>query len=114
MNDRHLRAGEQRLQDYLAQLADVLGHADRKERLIGYCTGLLLPGERKSVEPMAARLDPAQVPSLHQALHHFVATSPWHDDAVRAAVREQVLPALEVHVVLDNASIHKAPPIKAW
>ena len=70
MNDRHLVAGEQRLQDYLSQLADVLGHADRKGRLVGYCTGLLLPGERKSVEPMAARFDPAQVPSLHQAPHH--------------------------------------------
>src|SRR3954447_18381955 len=103
MNDRDLMAGEQRLQDYLAQLADVLGHADRKERLVGYCTGLLLPGERKSVEPMAARLDPAQVPSLHQALHHFVATSPWHDDAVLAAVRGQVLPALTRH-----------GPITAW
>src|SRR4051812_16934207 len=103
MNDRHPRAGEQRLQDYLAQLADVLGHADRKERLVGYCTGLLLPGERKSVKPMAARLDPAQVPSLHQALHHFVATSPWHDAAVLAAVREQVLPALTRH-----------GPITAW
>ena len=68
-----------------------------------YCTGLLLPGERKSVEPMAARLDPAQVPSLHQALHHFVATSPWHDDAVLAAVRERVLPALTRH-----------GPITAW
>src|SRR3954469_14908351 len=103
MNDRDLMAGEQRLQDYLSQLADVLGHADRKERLVGYCTGLLLPGERKSIEPMAARLDPAQVPSLHQALHHFVATSPWHDDAVLAAVREQVLPALTRH-----------GPITAW
>ena len=103
MNDRHLVAGEQRLQNYLSQLADVLGHADRKGRLVGYCTGLLLPGERKSVEPMAARLDPAQVPSLHQALHHFVATSPWHDDAVLAAVRERVLPALTRH-----------GPITAW
>src|SRR3954465_12126832 len=103
MNDRDLMAGEQRLQDYLSQLADVLGHADRKERLVGYCTGLLLPGERKSVEPMAARPDPAQVPSLHQALHHFVAPSPWHDAAVLAAVREQVLPALTRH-----------GPITAW
>ena len=71
----------------------MLGHADRQQRLVGYCTGLLRPGERKSVEPMAARLDPAQVPSLHQALHHFVATAAWSDAAVLAAVREQVLPA---------------------
>jgi SRSO17 transposase len=35
-----------------------------------YCTGLLLPGERKSIEPMAARLEPAHVQAKHQSLHH--------------------------------------------
>ena len=98
-----ITASEQRLQEYLSRLTAVLGHADRKARLVGYCTGLLLPGERKSVEPMAARLDPAQVPSLHQSLHHFVATAAWSDAAVLAAVREQVLPALTRH-----------GPITAW
>jgi SRSO17 transposase len=98
-----ITASEQRLQEYLSRLTAVLGHADRKARLVGYCTGLLLPGERKSVEPMAARLDPAQVPSLHQALHHFVATAAWRDDTVLAAVREQVLPVLTRH-----------GPITAW
>ena len=98
-----ITASEQRLQEYLSRLTAVLGHADRKARLVGYCTGLLLPGERKSVEPMAARLEPAQVPSLHQALHHFVATAGWRDEAVLAAVREQVLPALTRH-----------DPITAW
>src|SRR6187397_2697964 len=97
MNEPLPETGERRLQAYLARLADVLGHADRRERVVGYCTGLLLPGERKSVEPMAARLDPARVSSLHQALHHFVATAPWSDAAVLAAVREQVLPALTRH-----------------
>jgi SRSO17 transposase len=96
-------ASEHRLQEYHAHLTAVLGHADRKQRLVGYCTGLLLPGERKSVEPMAARLDPAKVPSLHQALHHFVATAAWSDAAVLTAVREQVLPALMRH-----------GPITAW
>ena len=91
------KTGEQSLRGYLSRLAEVVGHADRKERLVGYCTGLLLPGERKSVEPMAARLDPARVSGLHQALHHFVATAPWSDAAVLAAVREQVLPALTRH-----------------
>src|SRR5947209_13424426 len=97
MNKPLPETGERRLQVYLSRLAEVVGHADRKERLVGYCTGLLLPGERKSVEPMAARLDPARVSSLHQALHHFVATAPWRDAAVLAAVREQVLPALTRH-----------------
>ena len=97
MSASNQTAAEQRLQEYLSRLAAVLGHADRRERIFGYCTGLLLPGERKSVEPMAARLDPAHVPSLHQALHHFVATAAWSDAAVLTAVREQVLPALERH-----------------
>jgi SRSO17 transposase len=107
-----ITTSEQRLQEYLARLTAVLGHADRKARLVGYCTGLLLPGERKSVEPMAARLDPAQVPSLHQALHHFVATAAWSDEAVLAAVREQVLPALTRHGpvtawIIDDTSFPK-------
>src|SRR4051795_5588239 len=97
MNEPLPEIGERRLQAYLARLAEVLGHAERRERVVGYCTGLLLPGERKSVEPMAARLDPARVSSLHQALHHFVAAAPWSDAAVLAAVREQVLPALTRH-----------------
>ena len=97
MSASNQTAAEQRLQEYLSRLAAVLGHADRRERIFGYCTGLLLPGERKSVEPMAARLDPAHVPSLHQALHHFVATAAWSDAAVLTAVREQVLPALKRH-----------------
>jgi SRSO17 transposase len=94
MTDTIPLSSEQRFQEYLSQLAPALGHADRTERFVSYCTGLLLPGERKSVEPMAARLDPAHVPSAHQALHHFVATAPWSDAAVLSAVRELVLPAL--------------------
>src|SRR5690349_14809567 len=103
MNEPLPETGERRLQAYLARLAEVLGHADRNERLVGYCTGLLLPGERKSVEPMAARLDPAGVPSLHREFHHLVATAPWSDAAVLAAVRERVLPALTRH-----------GPVAAW
>src|SRR3954454_15522648 len=38
-----------------------------------YLKGLILPGGRKSIEPMAARVAPGDV----QQLHHFVATSPW-------------------------------------
>src|ERR671921_1773342 len=61
---------------------------------------------------MAARLEPAQVPSLHQALHHFVATAAWRDEAVLATVREQVLPALTRHGpvtawIIDDTSFPK-------
>jgi SRSO17 transposase len=63
--------------------------------LKAYCAGLLLPGERKSVEPMAARLAPESVQRTHQSLHHLVADAPWSDEAVLGSVREHVLAAMK-------------------
>jgi SRSO17 transposase len=65
--------------------------------LKNYCTGLLLPGERKSVEPMAARLAPDNVCRTHQSLHHLVADAPWNDEEMLAEVRRQVLPTMQKH-----------------
>ena len=75
-------------------LAKAAGHADREIPLRNYCTGLLLPGERKSVEPMAARLAPDNVRRMHQSLHHVVADAPWSDEAMLRQVRHSVLPAM--------------------
>jgi SRSO17 transposase len=58
---------------YIEGQAKAAGHADRNVPLKNYCTGLLLPGDRKSVEPMAARLAPDNVRRMHQSLHHVVA-----------------------------------------
>jgi SRSO17 transposase len=88
---------------YLAGLASVLGHVDRVAPLRDYCTGLLLPAERKSVEPMAALTAPARTSAQHQCLLHFVGQANWSDEKVLAKVREQVLPAIETH-----------GPITAW
>ena len=78
-------------------LARAAGHADRTVPLKNYCTGLLLPGERKSVEPMAARLAPDNVRRMHQSLHHVVADAPWSDEAMLRQVRDAVLPAMQKH-----------------
>src|SRR3954447_13765411 len=86
---------EERFDDYVERLGDVLGHADRRGPLRAYTTGLLLPGERESVEPMAARVDPARVGAAHQSLHHFVAKAAWDDAALLGAVRDYALPAIE-------------------
>src|SRR3954453_14764260 len=75
-------------------LAEAAGHADRATPLKMYCVGLLLPGERKSVEPMAARLAPDNVRRMHQSLHHVVADAPWSDKAVLAEVRSYALTAM--------------------
>jgi SRSO17 transposase len=87
-------ARERRLGAYLETLVKAAGHADRAVPLTLYCTGLLLPGERKSVEPMAARLAPDNVRRMHQSLHHVVADAPWSDEAVLERVRHAVLPAM--------------------
>jgi len=84
-------------------LAQAVGHADRNVPLRNYCTGLLLDGERKSVEPMAARLAPDHVQSMHESLHHFVAQSPWSDTDILGQVRNYVLPAMQ-----------KMGPVTAW
>ncbi|HLO08357.1 MAG TPA: IS701 family transposase [Terriglobales bacterium] len=78
-------------------LANAARHADRHTPLKNYCKGLLLPGERKSVEPMAARLAPDNIRRMHQSLHHLVADAPWNDEEMLAEVRRQVLPAMEKH-----------------
>jgi len=73
-------ARQQRLTSYLDRLSEVAGHADRAVPLKLSCTGLLLPGERKPVEPMAARLAPENVRRMHQSLHHVVADAAWSDE----------------------------------
>src|SRR5919106_3088813 len=78
-------------------LATAAGHQDRQEPLKNYCKGLLLPGERKSIEPMAARLNPHNVQATRQSLHHLVAKAPWSDQALLDHVRQQVLPVMQKH-----------------
>ena len=94
---------QKRFAAYLDGLALAAGHADRVGPLKSYCTGLLLPGERKSVEPMAARLAPDNVRRMHQSLHHVVADAPWRDEALLAEVRSGVLP-----------SMRQQGPVVAW
>jgi len=88
---------QKRFAAYLDGLAQAAGHADRIAPLKAYCTGLLLPGERKSVEPMAARLAPDNLQRTHQCLHHFVADAPWGEEALLAQVRSYALPAMTKH-----------------
>ena len=88
-------ASRLRFEAYIDELVDVIGHADRAVPLRDYCTGLLLPGERKSVEPMAALTAPARTAPKHQSLLHFVANAAWSDEAVLTKVRQMVLPRIE-------------------
>jgi SRSO17 transposase len=103
MNLKHGKDSEARFAGFVEGLSSVIGHADRTGPLRDYCTGLMLPGERKSVEPMAARTAPARTAAQHQSLLHFVGVATWSDEKVLAKVREMVLPAMT-----------KNGPIEAW
>ena len=110
MTGRGAEAG--RFTEYLEALGRAVWHCDRREPLRAYLTGLLLPGERKSVEPMAAKIDPRHVRARHQSMHHLVAEAPWDDRAVLNTAREWVLPQLERHGpvgawVVDDTGIPK-------
>ena len=94
---------EARFAAYVEALAAVLGHADRQQPMHDYCLGLLMPIERKSVEPLAAVTAPAQVAAKHQSLLHFVGNARWSDAAMLATVGELVLPVIE-----------RSGPIEAW
>lgn len=94
---------EARFASFVEALVGVIGHADRASPLRDYCTGLLMPAERKSVEPMAAVTAPSRVAAQHQSLLHFVGQSAWSDQEVLAKVRALTLPALE-----------RSGPVEAW
>src|SRR5664280_1383607 len=94
---------QERFSTYLDRMTEAAGHADRIVPMQNYVKGLLLPLERKSVEPMAARLAPGNVRQMHQSLHHIVAEAAWSDAAVLAEVRRQVLP-----------SMTRQHPLAAW
>src|SRR5712691_10153694 len=103
MDLRGAHDSESRFAAYVEGLVSVIGHAGRAKPLRDYCVGLLMPCERKSVEPIAAVTAPARVSAQHQSLLHFVGEGGWSDQKVLAKVRELVLPEMERH-----------GPIEAW
>src|SRR3989304_10170690 len=103
MDPRAADDSESRFAGYVEGLVSVIGHADRAGPLRDYCVGLMMPSERKSVEPMAAVTAPGRTAAQHQSLLHFVGNAAWADEKVLAKVREIVLPAIKRH-----------GPIEAW
>lgn len=99
------------LEKYMVYLSEALGHKDRHAGLADYCCGLMLPIERKSVEPLAANISPYHVSSKHQSLHHFVAKSDWSDSAVLKRVQEWVQRRMkseeEVFWIVDDSGFPK-------
>jgi SRSO17 transposase len=101
--DPEVQDDEAKFSAYMAGLLSVIGHADRAKPLRDYCEGLLMPCERKSVEPLAALTAPERTAAQHQSLLHFVGEGGWSDERVLSKVREMVLPEIE-----------RQGPIEAW
>ena len=103
MDHRSADASGSRFSVYIEGLVSGIGHADRARPLRDYCTGLMMPCERKSVEPIAAVTAPARVAAQHQSLLHFVNEGRWSDEPVLTKVCAMVLPQIQRH-----------GPIEAW
>lgn len=80
---------------FMSPLVATLGRSERRRAAAHYVEGLLMPGQRKSIEPLAARLG---VDS--QVLQQLITSSPWSDESVWTAIRQEVIPHLE--------------PLEAW
>jgi SRSO17 transposase len=83
------------LTKFLAPLVATLGRSERRRAAVGYVEGLLMPGQRKSIEPLATRVGVDA-----QRLQQLLTSSPWSDEALWKAIREEVIPHLE--------------PLEAW
>ena len=106
-------AMERRFQEYVDHLGTVVGNDARRRGLSDYMTGLLLPGERKSMEPIAERLESGNVSRRHQSIQHFVSEASWKDGPVRERVLGRVVPAMQKrgtleHWIVDDTTLLKS------
>ena len=102
MQVRELKRWEGRLEGFLSQLTAGLGRSERRHWAGVYVRALLLEGERKRVEPMAARLGESD-----QDLPHFVSQSPWSADVLWEALAQTTC-APPAYWVIDETSFPKA------
>jgi SRSO17 transposase len=94
-NAKQWRQSTERFKSFMIPLAGALGRSERRAAATRYVQGLLMPGQRKSIEPMAARLGVES-----QRLQQFLADSPWDDNDLWRVIRREVLPHFE--------------PLEAW
>lgn len=107
MTPKQMAKLDRELREYLESMTQEMGRPERRQAMSLYMTGLLLDGERKSIEPIAARLveDVRQVPAMRQRLQQCVVTSPWSDDEMFGRVARKVereMPGVEALVVDDT------------
>lgn len=92
MTPAQLRKLDRELSEYLDTMTTGMGRTERRRAMDGYVTGLLLDGERKSIEPMAARLAeaPDQTEAVRQRLQQGVSGSTWDDAQMRCRLAQKL------------------------
>jgi SRSO17 transposase len=112
MTPTQMRKLDRELGEYIESIVAEMGRQERRRAMELYVVGLLLDGERKSVEPMAGRLvkDERQKEAMRQRLQQCVSVADWSDAEVRrrlALKLEKELPQVEAFVVDDTGFAKK-------
>jgi SRSO17 transposase len=94
-NAKLWRQSHDQFRSFIVPLVAGLGRSERRKAGVSYVEGLLLPGQRKSIEPMAERLG-----IDGQQLQQFIADSPWEEEEIWRRIVQEVIPSLE--------------PLQAW
>src|SRR5215831_11516260 len=97
-------ATERRLSEYFDRIGAVLGRKGRRQSFALYAAGILGDGERKSIEPIAARAcaDPTRADAEHQRLLHFALDAPWSDTEIRREAAQYALEAMTATEPIDS------------
>ena len=103
MQARELKRLDKSLEDFLSKLTAGMGRSERRRWAGVYVRGLLLDGERKSIEPMASRLGESD-----QDLQHFVSLSPWSADVLLEALAKATATTASAYWIIDETSFPKA------
>src|SRR5918993_1947055 len=97
---------ERTLERWLEPFLGRLGHPARRRMCPLYVAGLIGPGDRKSLQPMAARLAPAD----YDQLHHFIAVGPWDDQPLALellAQADRLVGGPDAVLVIDDTALPK-------
>lgn len=106
MAQRRTRTWQWEFEQWLKPFLKVLGHKARRPWAPIYLRGLLAPGERKSIQPLAARV----APGAQEQVHHFVAASAWPTAPLERVLAEQaqrLVGGLGAALIVDDTALPK-------
>src|SRR3974390_2901835 len=97
---------QKQLGRWLKPFLDRLGHEARRQMCPVYVSGLIGPGDRKSIQPMAERV----APGSYDQLHHFVSAGVWDAAAAETELlvqADKIVGGRDAVLVIDDTTILK-------